>query len=258
MDVTRGPEVTRHELGFLGLMEADGTRYEVLMIPFKEYLGCGFISMSGPAYLVVDGGEKTAYAFRTPPTWDYVGEKLIRSWRSGYGRTDAKNTAHLIGYVMQAARDYEEHEAEAEARPAYEELEREAYEEGVLYHFGEGRLEAEDAEAKAQAEKAYDEAIAQAEKAYDEATAQARAAYEEAKAPAWKAYKEAKAQAEKAYDEAKAPAWKAYDEAEAQAEKAYDEATAPAWKAHKEAVAQARAAYKEAIAQAQEEEDEEE
>ena len=153
MDVTRGPEVTRHELGFLGLMEADGTRYEVLMIPFKEYLGCGFISMSGPAYLVVDGGEKTAYAFRTPPTWDYVGEKLIRSWRSGYGRTDAKNTAHLIAHVIGVAQDH------AVVEAAYEALEREAeaYEEGVLYHFGEGRLEAEDAEAEAQAQEEEDE-----------------------------------------------------------------------------------------------------
>ena len=66
MDVTKVPTVERHELGFIGRMEADGTRYEVLVIPFKEYLGMGYISMSGPAYLVVDGGEKTAYAFRTP------------------------------------------------------------------------------------------------------------------------------------------------------------------------------------------------
>ena len=111
MDITKGPDVKRHELGFIGLMEADGTRYEVLVIPFKGYLGLGYMSMSN-GYLVVDGGEKTAYTFRTPPATDYVWEKLIRAYRTGFGRTDAKNTAALIAYVMQAAQDYEEHEDE--------------------------------------------------------------------------------------------------------------------------------------------------
>ena len=177
MNITRGPEVKRHELGFLGLMEADGTRYEVLVIPFKEYLGCGFMSMSGPAYLVVDGGEKTAYAFRNPPMWDYVHEKLIRGYRDGYGSTDAKNTAHLIAHMIGAAQDeaaQEQAEQEApgevhvffpkcygtakvevregvtnteclmcslEDRCRKENEERKAHEEHVMYHYGEARLE---------------------------------------------------------------------------------------------------------------------
>jgi len=124
--------VERHELGFIGLMEADGTRYEVLVIPFKGYLGLGYISMSN-GYLVVDGGEKTAYTFKNPPVWDYVWEKLIRGYRQGLGETDAQNTAHLIAHVIGAAQD-----------EAAQEAEREAHEEAVLYHFGEGRLEAED------------------------------------------------------------------------------------------------------------------
>ena len=56
------------------------------------------------------------------------------------------------------------------------------------------------------------------------------------RAQAWRAYKEAIAPAEKAYDEAVAQALKACEEARAQALKAYDEAIAPALKAYDEAL----------------------
>ena len=135
----------RHELGFIGLMEADGTRYEVLVIPFKGYLGLGYISMSN-GYLVVDGGEKTAYTFKNPPVWDYVWEKLIRGYRQGLGETDAQNTAHLIAHVIGAAQDEAAQEqAKQEAR---EQEARKQYEEHVIYNFGEARLEEDDEEAE--------------------------------------------------------------------------------------------------------------
>jgi len=95
-------------------MDADGTKYSLLVIPFKGYIGCGFISQED-AYLVVDGGERTAYVFKSSPNWSYVWEKLIRGYRQGLGETDAKNTAYLI------AKATEKIIAEAQAELAPEE-----------------------------------------------------------------------------------------------------------------------------------------
>jgi len=120
-------------------MDADGTKYSLLVIPFKGYLGCGFISQAN-AFLVIDGGEKTAYAFLEDPNWSYVWEKLIRGYRQGLGERDAINTAHLIqlAQAMIVKR-------QAEREPD-QEAQRKTHEESVLYHFGEGRLEEEDEE----------------------------------------------------------------------------------------------------------------
>jgi len=117
-------------------MDADGTRYSLIVIPFEGYLGCGFLSTSD-SFLVVDGGEKTAYAFRENPNWSYVWEKLIRGYRQGLGERDAINTAHLIQLAQ----------AEIVKQQADPEAQRKAHEEAVIYHFGEGRLEEEEAEA---------------------------------------------------------------------------------------------------------------
>jgi hypothetical protein len=87
-------------------------------------------------------------------------------------------------------------------------------------------------------------------KAYQEARATADKAYQEARAPAYKAYQEARATADKAYQEARAPAYKAYQEASAPADKAYQEARATAYKAYQEASAPADKAYQEARATA--------
>ena len=100
-------------------MEADGTRYSLLVIPFSGYIGCGFISQDD-AYLVVDGGEKTAYVFKSDPHWSYVWEKLIRGYRQGLGETDAKNTAYLIAKAVERIVA----EAQAELVPEIEDDER--------------------------------------------------------------------------------------------------------------------------------------
>lgn len=117
-------------------MDADGTRYSLIVIPFEGYLGCGFISTSD-SFLVVDGGEKTAYAFRENPNWSYVWEKLIRGYRQGDGEMDAINTAHLI---QLAQAEIVKQQANMEEP---DETQRRMHEETVIYHFGEGRLEEE-------------------------------------------------------------------------------------------------------------------
>ena len=148
-------------------MEADGTRYSLLVIPFVGYIGCGFISQND-AYLVVDGGEKTAYVFKSDPHWSYVWEKLIRGYRAGLGTTDAKNTAYLIEKAVEKIVA----EAQAELAPEIEDDERknkdEADQEAMEDRLrGEAKAQAE-AEAREQEERAREEEQAQEEEQGDE------------------------------------------------------------------------------------------
>lgn len=78
--------------GFNSALEKDGTRYNILTIPFKGELGCGYIDTSN-AFLVIDGLNRSAYAFGSgyiDPS--YVHEKLIK----GESRSDARNLTLLI------------------------------------------------------------------------------------------------------------------------------------------------------------------
>lgn len=81
--------------GFNSALEKDGTRYAILTIPFKGELGCGYIDSSN-AFLVIDGLNKTAYAFGSGYIHpSYVHEKLIRDYPQ-WGKKDAENLTSLI------------------------------------------------------------------------------------------------------------------------------------------------------------------
>jgi hypothetical protein len=82
--------------GFNAVLNADGTRYNILVIPFKGDLSCGYIDTRN-AFLVIDGLNKTAYAFGSGYIHpSYVHEKLIKS----DSKTDARNLTQLIAETI--------------------------------------------------------------------------------------------------------------------------------------------------------------
>lgn len=84
--------------GFNTILNKDGTRYNLLVIPFKGDLSCGYIDTRN-AFLVIDGLNKSAYAFGSgyiAPS--YIQEKLMRS--DPYARKDAENTKILLDITI--------------------------------------------------------------------------------------------------------------------------------------------------------------
>jgi hypothetical protein len=104
--------------GYSAQLEKDGTLYDILIIPFKGSLGCGYISNSN-AYLVIDGLEKTAYAFTGNTHYTYVQEKLIRDRE--FGRKDAENTTSLINRSIEYIKAIEAEEAKRKETKWYNE-----------------------------------------------------------------------------------------------------------------------------------------
>jgi hypothetical protein len=104
--------------GYSAQLEKDGTRYDILVIPYKGELGCGYISNSN-AYLVIDGLEKTAYAFKGNTHYSYVQEKLIRD--RAFGTKDAQNTTSLINETIEYIKVIEAEEAKRKETKWYNE-----------------------------------------------------------------------------------------------------------------------------------------
>ena len=113
--------------------EAEATRYALIGFPHKKW----DVGLFGTGYLIVDPLFRCAYVFR-----DYVADSyLFEKWngrREVITRRDAEILAKMATKLIEHIKAWEASDQDTQRR---------AYEEAVTYHFGEGRLEEDEAEA---------------------------------------------------------------------------------------------------------------